>query len=161
VATIAIKGSSSSSSKSLFPNLNKGKHTCLMAKESKKKVKSKSSPPKYVSSDDELDSSDEEDEDEETLLNVMCKNPKERIKGLLKEVGMCDELLDQQEKLLVQERENNQELKKLLRLEKEKIDKLDQELVQSKETISSCKSSSGAIQDSYDVLQKAHKDLEV
>jgi hypothetical protein len=39
VATIAIKGSSSSSSKSLFSNLNKGKHTCLMTKESKKKVK--------------------------------------------------------------------------------------------------------------------------
>jgi hypothetical protein len=37
VATIAIKGSSSSPSKSLFPNLNKGKHTYLMAKESKKK----------------------------------------------------------------------------------------------------------------------------
>jgi hypothetical protein len=59
VATVAIKGSSSSS-KLIFPNLNKGKHTCLMAKESKKKVKSKSSPPKYVSSDDELDSNDEE-----------------------------------------------------------------------------------------------------
>jgi hypothetical protein len=54
VTTVAIKGSSSSS-KSLFPNLNKGKHTCLMEKESKKKVKSKSSPPKYVSSDDKLD----------------------------------------------------------------------------------------------------------
>jgi hypothetical protein len=95
VATVAIKGSSSSSSKSLFPNLNKGKLTCLKAKESKKKVKSKSSPPKYVSSDDELDSSDEEDEDEETLLNAMCKNPKERMKGLLKEGGIRDELLDQ------------------------------------------------------------------
>jgi hypothetical protein len=76
VATVGIKGSSSSC-KSLFPNLNKGKHTCLMANESKKKVKSKPSPPKYVSSDDELDSSDEEDE--ETLLNVMCKNPNERM----------------------------------------------------------------------------------
>jgi hypothetical protein len=39
VATIAIKGSSSSSSKSLSPNLNKRKHTCVMAKESKRKVK--------------------------------------------------------------------------------------------------------------------------
>jgi hypothetical protein len=29
-ATVTIKGSSSSLSKSLFPNLNKGKHTCLM-----------------------------------------------------------------------------------------------------------------------------------
>jgi hypothetical protein len=88
VATVAIKSSTSSSRKSLFPNLNKGKHTCLMAKY-------KSSPPKYVSSDDEVNSSDEEDKDEETLLNVMCKNPKKRIKGLLKEVGIHDELLDQ------------------------------------------------------------------
>jgi hypothetical protein len=157
VTTVAIKGSSSSR-KSLFPNLNKGKHTCLMVKESKRKVKSKSTPPKYVSSDDEVDSSDEE---EDALLNVMCKNPKERIKGLLKEVGICDELLDQQEKLLVQEKESNQELKKLLKLEKEKNKKLDQELVQSKETISSLKSSSGALPDSYDVLQKTHKNLEV
>jgi hypothetical protein len=38
LATIAIKGKASSS-KSLFPNLSK--HTCLMAKESKKKIKSK------------------------------------------------------------------------------------------------------------------------
>jgi hypothetical protein len=158
VATIAIKYSSSLS-KSLFPNLNKGKYTCLMAKESKKKVKSKSSPRKYVSSDDELDSSDEEDE--ETLLNDMCKNPKERMKGLLKEIGIRDELLDQQQKMLIQERESNQELKKLLKLEKEKNEKLDQELAESKETNSSLKSLSGALQDSYDVLQKTHKDLEV
>jgi hypothetical protein len=101
VTTVAIKGSSSFSCKPLFPNLNKGIHTCLMVKESKKKVKSKFSPPNYVSSDDELDSTDEEDEDEETLLNAMCKNPKERMKGLLKEIGIRDELLDQQEKLLV------------------------------------------------------------
>jgi hypothetical protein len=53
-----------------------------MEKESKKKVKSKPSAPNYVSSDEELDSSD--DEEEETLLNAMCKNPKERLKGLLK-----------------------------------------------------------------------------
>jgi hypothetical protein len=105
VATVAIKGSSTSS-KSLFPSLNKGKHTCLIAKESKKKVKSKSSPRKYVSSDDELDSSDEEDE--ETLLNAMLKNPKERMKGLLKEVGIHDELLDRQEMLLIRERERKQ-----------------------------------------------------
>jgi hypothetical protein len=100
VATVAIKGSSSSS-KSLFSNLNKGKYTWLMAKENNKKVKFKSSPPKYVSSDDELDSSDEEDE---ALLNDMCKNPKERMKGLLKEIRIRDEFLDQQEKLLIQER---------------------------------------------------------
>jgi hypothetical protein len=75
----------------------------------------------------------------------MCKNPKERMKGLLKEVGIRDELLDTQEKLLVQERKSNQELKKLLKLEKEKNEWLDQELAQSKEAISSLKSSSGVL----------------
>jgi hypothetical protein len=49
----------------------------------------------------------------------------------------------------------------LLKLEKEKNEKLDQELAQSKETISSLKSSSVALQDSYNVLQKTHKDVEV
>jgi hypothetical protein len=63
--------------------------------------------------------------------------------------------------LFVQEKERNQELKKLLKLEKDKNEKLDQELVQSKKTVSSLKSLSGAFQDSYDVLQKTHKDLEV
>jgi hypothetical protein len=130
LATVAIKGSSSSSSKSLFPNLNKGKHTCFMVKESKRKVKSKTSSPKYVSSDDELDSSDEEDEDEKTLLNDMRKNHKARIKRLLSEVGLHDELLHQQDKMLIQEKGSNQELKRLLKLEKEKNGKLDQELAQ-------------------------------
>jgi hypothetical protein len=46
----------------------------------------------------------------------------------LGEIGIRDELLDQQEKLLVQEKESNQELKKLLKLEKEKNEKFDQEL---------------------------------
>jgi hypothetical protein len=128
VPTVAIKGSSTFSSRSLFPNLNKGNHTCLITKEIKRKLKSKSSPPKYVSIDDKLDSSDGEDEDEEDMLNAMRKNPKARIKGLLGQIGIRDELLDQQEKLLVQEKESNQELKKLLKLEKEKNEKFDQEL---------------------------------
>jgi hypothetical protein len=58
----------------------------------------------------------------------MCKNSKERMKGLLKEVGIRDELHDQQEKLLVQEKESNQELKKLLKLEMKKNEKFVQEL---------------------------------
>jgi hypothetical protein len=113
-------------------NLNKGKRTCLMAKKSRRKVKSKTSPPLYVSNDDNLGSSDEEDEDKEVLLNAMRKYPKARIKGLLGEVILHDELLDQQENLLIQEKESNQELKKLFKLEKEKNEKLDHELTQSK-----------------------------
>jgi hypothetical protein len=55
VATVVIKGTSSSS-KSLFPKLNQGKHTCLMAKKNKCKVKTKGiSFPKYVSDDNSDD----------------------------------------------------------------------------------------------------------
>jgi hypothetical protein len=76
-------------------------------------------------------------------------------------VGLRDELLDQQETLLIQEKESNQELKKLLKFQKKKNEKLDQEFAQSNETITSLKRSGGALQDSYDILQKTHKDLEV
>jgi hypothetical protein len=48
----------------------------------------------------------------------------------------------------------------LLRLEKDKREKLNQELAQSKETMSSLKSSN-SLQDSYDVLQNTHKDLKI
>jgi hypothetical protein len=44
-----------------------------------------------------------------------------------------------------------------LKLEKEK----NEELAQGKKTISSLKSLSGALQDSYDILKKTHKDFEV
>jgi thiamine kinase-like enzyme len=68
-----------------------------------------------------------------------------------------DQLLEDQDDLLEQERKNMCELKRLLKFEKER----NKELAQGQETISSLKSSSGALQDSYDVLQKTHKDLEV
>jgi hypothetical protein len=87
MATIAIK-EKSSFSKSLFPNLSK--HTCLMAKESKKKVKVKGhSSPKYVSSDDDL-SSDECDEPFD-----LGKNPTAKIDGLMKQINLRDGLLEQ------------------------------------------------------------------
>jgi hypothetical protein len=69
LATIAIKVKSSLS-KSLLPNLSK--HTCLMAKESKKKVKSNaSSPPKYISSDEDTPSDEDilSSDDNEPLPN--------------------------------------------------------------------------------------------
>jgi septal ring factor EnvC (AmiA/AmiB activator) len=72
-----------------------------------------------------------------------------------------DQLLDDQEELLEQDRKNTCELKKLLKLEKEKNEELTQELAQGKETISSLEGSIGALQDLYDVLKKTHKDLEV
>jgi hypothetical protein len=68
-----------------------------------------------------------------------------------------DQLLWDQEDLLEQERKNTCELKRLLKLQKYK----NEELAKGKETISSLEGSIGALQDSYDVLQKTHKYLEV
>jgi hypothetical protein len=62
--------------------------------------------------------------------------------------------------LLEQERKNTCELKKLLKLEKEKNEELTQELAQGEKTILSLKSSSGALQDSYNVLKRL-KDFKV
>jgi hypothetical protein len=151
MATIAIKDKASSN-KSLFPNLPK--NTCLMAKESKKKVKSKaSSSPKYVTSDEDTLSSDNyaSSDDDDSLSSELVKNLNAMIKDLMR----------QQEELLVQEREISEELKKLLALQKGKVEKLDQELSKSKETDCSPKSSIGALQDQHDVLLKTHQELKV
>jgi hypothetical protein len=125
LATIAIKGKASSS-KSLFPKLSK--HTCLMAKECRKKVKSNnSSSLKYVISDEDTLSSDNYDssDDDKPIPSELVKNPNAMIKGLMRQVGVRDELLEQQEELLVQERKISEELKKLLALEKGMVEKLD------------------------------------
>jgi hypothetical protein len=151
VATMAIKGKSSLS-KSLFRKLNQGKHTCLMAKENKHKVKTKGiSSPKYVSSDDNDNCAD----DDAPFPNGL--NEKRVIKKLGKELVARDQLLEDQKDLLEQERKNTCELKRLLKLEKDK----NEELAKRKDTISSLEGSIGALQDSYAVLQKTHKDLEV
>jgi hypothetical protein len=80
LATIAIKGKALSS-KSLFAKLSK--HTCLMAKEDKKKVKSNaSSSLKYVTtSDEDMLSSDnyESSDDDNTLPSEFLKNPNAMI----------------------------------------------------------------------------------
>jgi hypothetical protein len=160
LATIAIKDESSSN-KSLFSNHSK--HTCLMAEGDKEKLKTNtSSSPKYVSSDeDTLSSENDSSDDDEPQPGELYKNPNAIIKGLMKQVRVSDELLEELEKLLVQERKSNEELKKLLTLEKGKVEKLDQELAQSKMITSSLKSSIGSLQVQHDVLQKTHQDLEV
>jgi SMC interacting uncharacterized protein involved in chromosome segregation len=135
-----------------------------MAKEGRKKVKSNtSSSLKYVTSDEDTlfsynyDSSD----DDSPLPSELLKNHNAMIKGLVRQVGARDEALEQQEELLDQERKISEELKKLLTLEKSKVEKLDQELAKSKETTCSLKSSIGALQGQHDVLLKAHQNLEM
>jgi hypothetical protein len=125
VATIAIKGKTPSN-KSLFPKLSK--HTCLMTKEGRKKVKfNTSSSPKYVTSDEDTVSSDNygSSDDDNPLSCELVKNPNYMIKGRMRQVGARDVQLEQQEKLLVQERKISEEFKKLLALKKGKVEKLD------------------------------------
>jgi hypothetical protein len=136
MATLAIK-ENFSSIKSLFLNLNK--HTCLMAKENKKKVNVKNSSPQFTFSND---NSFNNECDESFDLG---KDPTKRLDKLMKQINLRDELLESQEELLKKERENTSELKKLLALEKEKNEKLEQELAKSNETTSSLKSSIGAL----------------
>jgi hypothetical protein len=119
-----------------------------MAKESKKNVKTNaSSSPKYITSDKDTLSSDynTSSDDDDSLCSKLLKNPNAMIKGLMKQVGVRDKLLKQQEEFLIQERKSNKQLKKLLAFEKGKIQKLDQELAQSKETTYSLKSSIDAL----------------
>jgi hypothetical protein len=124
VATVAIK-EKLSSSKSLFPRLNQGKHTCLMTKENKRKVKTKGiSSPKCVSSDDS------DDDDDASFLNGL--NEKRVIKKLGKKLVAQDQLLEDQEDLLEQERKNTCELKKLLKFERDKMRNLPKNLLKAR-----------------------------
>jgi hypothetical protein len=95
VTTIAIKGKTSSS-KSLFPKLSK--HTCLMAKKGRKKVKSNTpSSLMYVTNDEDTLSSDNynSSNDDNPLPSELVKNPNAMIKGLMIRVRVRDELLEQ------------------------------------------------------------------
>jgi hypothetical protein len=83
-----------------------------MTKENKRKVKTKGiSSPKYISSDDS-------DDDDAPFSNGL--NEKRVIKKIGKELVVWNQLLDDQEDLLEQERKNTCELKRLLKLEKDK-----------------------------------------
>jgi hypothetical protein len=82
VATITIKGKASSN-KSLFPKLSK--HTCLMAKEGRNKLKSTTpSSLKYVTSDEDTLSSDNYDssDDDKPIPSELVKNFNAMIKSI-------------------------------------------------------------------------------
>jgi hypothetical protein len=75
-----------------------------MTKESRKKIKSNtSSSLKYVTGDEDTLSSDNYDssDDDNPLPSELVKNPNAMIKGLMRQVGARDELLEQQEELFV------------------------------------------------------------
>jgi hypothetical protein len=69
-----------------------------MAKEGRKKVKSNTfSSLKYVTSDEDTLSSDNYNysDDDKPLSSELVKNPNAMIKGLMRQVGVRNELLEQ------------------------------------------------------------------
>jgi hypothetical protein len=115
----------------LFPNVG---HKCLMAKDVKKKVKSKSST-KYATSSDEASSSDDED-DLLTLFADLNMQQKEKLNELISAIHEKDELLDSQEDFLIKENKKHVKVKNAYALEVDKCEKLSSELSTCHDVIS-------------------------
>jgi hypothetical protein len=82
----------------LFPNVD---HKCLMAKDDKKKIKSRAST-KYTTSSDEGSSSEDEDDLLALFANLNMQQ-KEKLNELIGAIHEKDELLDSQEEFLIKE----------------------------------------------------------
>jgi hypothetical protein len=93
----------------LFPNVG---HKCLMAKDGKKKVKSRAST-KYATSSDEASSIDDED-DLLTLFANLNMQQKEKLNELISAIHEKDELLDIQEDFLIKENKKHVKVKNAL-----------------------------------------------
>jgi uncharacterized protein YjcR len=90
----------------LFPNVG---HKCFMAKDGKKKVKSRAST-KYTTSSDEASSSEDED-DLLTLFANLNMQQKEKLNELIGAIHEKDELLDSQEEFLIKENKKHVKVK--------------------------------------------------
>jgi hypothetical protein len=116
---------------SLFPN---ERHTCLMAKE--KKVRIRYSP-KYSSSSDE-DSFDDE-VDYTDLFKGLDRAKVDKINELIDALNEKDRLLEKQEDILYEEHDNLVNVQKSLALETKRNEMLSSELSACHESISSLK----------------------
>jgi hypothetical protein len=114
----------------LFPNVG---HKCLMAKDGKKKVKSRSST-KYATSSDEDNSSDDED-NLLTLFANLNMQQKKKLNELISAIHEKDELLDSQEDFLIKENKKHVKVKNAYALEVKKCEKLTSELSTCHDTI--------------------------
>jgi hypothetical protein len=115
----------------LFPNVG---HKCLMAKDGKKKVKSRAST-KYATSSDEDNSSDNEENLFALFANLNMQQ-KEKLNELISAIHEKDELLDSQEDFLIKENKKHVKVKNAYALEVEKCEKLTSELSTCHDTIS-------------------------
>jgi hypothetical protein len=93
----------------LFPNVS---HKCLMARDDKKKVKSRAFT-KYTTSSDEENSSDDEDNLLALFANLNMQQ-KEKLNELIGAIHEKDELLDSQEDFLIKENKKHVKVKMLM-----------------------------------------------
>jgi hypothetical protein len=107
----------------LFPNVG---HKCLMARDGKKKVKSRAST-KYATSSDEDNSSDDEDNLLALFANLNMQQ-NEKLNELIGAIHEKDELLDSQEDFLIKENKKHVKVKNAYAQEVEKCEKLTSEL---------------------------------
>jgi hypothetical protein len=124
----------------LFPNVG---HKCLMAKDDKKKVKSRAST-KYTTSSDESSSSG----DEENLLALFANlnmQQKEKLNELISAIHEKDELLDSQEEFLIKENKKHVKVKNVYAQEIEKCETLTSELSICHDTISNLRTENASL----------------
>jgi ubiquinone biosynthesis protein UbiJ len=105
-----------------------------MAKDGKKKVKSRAST-KYATSSDEDNSSDDEDNLLALFANLNMQQ-KEKLNELIGAIHEKDELLDSQEDFLIKENKKHVKVKNAYAQEIEKCEKLTSELSTCHDTIS-------------------------
>jgi hypothetical protein len=91
----------------LFPNVG---HTCLMAKDGKKKKVHTRATPKYTTSSDDGSSSDSEDNLMSLFANLSM-DQKKKLNELIEAINEKDELLDSQEDFLIKENKKFVKLK--------------------------------------------------
>jgi hypothetical protein len=116
---------------SLFPNK---RHTCLMAKEKKVRIRD---TPKYSSSSDEESSDDEVDYTD--LFKGLDRNKVDKINELIDTLNEKDRLLEKQEDILYEEHDKFISVQKFLALEIKRNEMLSSELSTSHESVSSLK----------------------
>jgi hypothetical protein len=118
---------------SLFPNK---RHTCLMAKEKKVRIRD---TPKYSSSSDEESSHDEVDCSE--LFKGLDRAKVEKINELIDALNEKDRLLEKQEDILYEEHDKFVSVQKSLALEIKRNEMLSSELSACQESVPSLKNS--------------------
>jgi hypothetical protein len=115
----------------VFPNVG---HKCLMARDGKKKVKSRAST-NYATSSDEDNSSDDEDNLLALFANLNMQQ-KEKLNELIGAIHEKDELLDSQENFLIKENKKHVKVKNAYAQEVEKCEKITSELSTCHDVIS-------------------------